>query len=71
MSAAFFFYAVSEENNPAYIGVVMRNIASGQQAVINTTWQINLTMGTYTLEVVANPDGIIDDKDRHQRPGGR
>jgi subtilase family serine protease/ribosomal protein L40E len=64
VSAAFYFYAVSEDDNRAFIGMAMRNIASGQQTMVNTTWQINLTMGTYTVEVVANPDGIIDDKDR-------
>ncbi|MBI0584603.1 MAG: hypothetical protein ISF22_10315 [Methanomassiliicoccus sp.] len=63
IAAAFYFYAVNGEGQPSYIGMVQRNIAAGQEAIVNTTWQINMTMGVYTILVVANPDNIIDDRD--------
>jgi subtilase family serine protease len=63
ISAAFFFYAVDENDERTLIGVAMRNLAAGAEMTVNTTWQINLTMGSYTLLVVANADEIVDDKD--------
>ncbi|MDW5561693.1 MAG: CARDB domain-containing protein [Methanomassiliicoccus sp.] len=63
ISAAFYFYAVDGNGKQTFIGVAMRNLAAGAEVTVNTTWQINLTMGSYHLLVVANADGIVDDKD--------
>jgi subtilase family serine protease/ribosomal protein L40E len=63
ISAAFYFYAVDGNGNRTFIGAAMRNLAAGEEVTVNTTWRINLTMGSYTLLVVANADDIVDDKD--------
>lgn len=63
IAAAFYFYAVDGEER-TLIGVTMKNLAPNAEVTVNTTWQINLTMGTYTLLVVANADDIVDEKDR-------
>lgn len=63
ISAAFHFYAVDQNNKRTFIGATMKNLAAGAEVTVNTTWQINLTMGSYSLLVVANADDIVDDKD--------
>jgi len=63
ISAAFDFYAVDENGKRTFIGATMKSLAAGAEVTVNTTWQINLTMGSYTLLVVANADDIVDDKD--------
>ena len=62
-SVKFRFYAVDDENNQALFDTVTKDIGAGMAVEVNTTWLINRGMGSYTILISANYDGLIEESD--------
>lgn len=59
----FVFYAVDDMGLGTEIGRVYKYMAIGQDVELNITWTVNMTMGDYTLAVISNPDGAVEEID--------
>jgi subtilase family serine protease len=62
-SVKFHFYAVDDLSNQALITTVTKDVGAGMQVEVNATWQIDRGLGTYTILVSANRDGLIEESD--------
>ncbi len=59
----FAFYAVDGMGMGTEIGRLYNYVGIGQEIELNITWTVNITMGSYTLEVISNEDGALEEID--------
>ena len=59
----FAFYAVDGMGMGTEIGRLYKHVGIGQEIEINITWTVNMTMGSYTLAVISNADGALEEID--------
>ncbi|MDH7508971.1 MAG: CARDB domain-containing protein [Methanomassiliicoccales archaeon] len=59
------FYAIDEHSNLTYLGSITKDVSPGATVVANLTWPVNLTVGTYSIFVQIDPDGLIDESNRN------